>query len=78
MAWTAECEEAFQQLKKYLANPPLLSTPVLGEALYIYLVVSPTAVSSVLVREDMEVQRPVYYTSKALVDAETRYPATES
>ena len=30
-----------------------------------------------LVREDEGKQHPVYYTSKALVDAETRYPAME-
>ena len=26
--WSEECEKAFQELKKYLASPPLLSTTV--------------------------------------------------
>ena len=61
-----ECEEAFQELKKYLALPPLLSTPVLNEELFLYLAVSPSAVSSDLVREEHGIQFPVYYTSRAL------------
>jgi hypothetical protein len=47
--WSEECEEAFDQLKKYLVTPPLLSQIVLGEALYLYLSVSSTAVSATLV-----------------------------
>ena len=75
--WTVECEEAFGQLKEYLASAPLLSTPREGDELYLYLVVSKWAISSVLAREDERNQHPVYYTSKALVDAETRYPMME-
>ena len=62
-----------QQLKCYLSSPPLLSTPTHGEALYLYLAVSDHAVSSVLIREEDGQQRPIYYTSKILLDAETRY-----
>ena len=45
--------------------------------LFIYLAVSNHATSSVLVRDDEGVQYPIYYTSKALLDAETRYPPLE-
>uniref|UniRef100_A0A2N9IPM7 Reverse transcriptase domain-containing protein n=1 Tax=Fagus sylvatica TaxID=28930 RepID=A0A2N9IPM7_FAGSY len=48
-----------------------------GEELYLYLVVSPTAISSVLVREEDRRQLPVYYTSRALRGAEERYPPME-
>jgi len=75
--WSNECEEAFCQLKEYLANPPLLSSPKEGEILYLYLAVSPSAVSSVLVREESRVQKPVYFTSRALHGAEGRYPRIE-
>ncbi|XXG88794.1 hypothetical protein AAC387_Pa12g0960 [Persea americana] len=71
--WTSDCSQALQQLKQYLSSPPLLSTPTFGEALFLYLSVSDHAVSSVLVREDNGQQRPIYYTSKTLLDAETRY-----
>jgi hypothetical protein len=76
-SWTEECERAFAELKTYLANPPLLSRPVEGEILYLYLAVSRTGVSSVLVREESGKQRPVYFTSKVLHGAEEQYPRIE-
>ena len=39
--------------------------------------VSESATSSVLVREDNKMQNPVYYVSKKLLDAELRYPDME-
>ncbi|KAL5541181.1 hypothetical protein UlMin_042654 [Ulmus minor] len=75
--WTAECEQSFQELKAYLGRPPLLSKPQEGESLILYLAVSKGAVSSALVREEEGVQWPIYYTSKSLLDAETRYPEVE-
>jgi len=70
--WTPACEQALQDLKRYLTSPPFLSKPKDGEQLYIYLAVSKGAVSAVLVREE-DKQFPVYYVSKSLLDAETRY-----
>ena len=61
--WMNECQKAFQDLKAYLATAPLLSPSVLGEELYLYLVVSLHAVSSALIREEGEIQKLVYYTS---------------
>jgi hypothetical protein len=75
--WSKECEEAFDKLKEYLMNPPLLSRPSEGEILYLYLDVYPSAVSSTLVREEAAVQRPVYFTSKAFHGVEERYPRIE-
>ena len=75
--WTPAWEEVLGQLKKYLTTPPLLSKPVDGEQLYVYLGVSEHAVIAVLVREENEIQLPIYYVSKALLDAETRYSQME-
>uniref|UniRef100_A0A2N9EYJ1 Uncharacterized protein n=1 Tax=Fagus sylvatica TaxID=28930 RepID=A0A2N9EYJ1_FAGSY len=75
--WTDECQKSFEELKRYLTSPPLLSPSQQGEALSLYLAVSPTAVSSALIREDGGTQLPVYYTSKAFQGAEERYPAME-
>ena len=47
--WTDECEAAFQDLKHYLSNPPLLSPSKEGEDLFLYLVVSVIAVSATLI-----------------------------
>uniref|UniRef100_A0A2N9J5E4 Integrase catalytic domain-containing protein n=1 Tax=Fagus sylvatica TaxID=28930 RepID=A0A2N9J5E4_FAGSY len=75
--WTDECQQAFEELKRYLTEPPLLSPSKKGEELYLYLAVSPTPVSSVLIREEERWQLPVYYTSRALRGAEERYPPME-
>ena len=68
--WTDKCQKAFQDLKTYLIAAPLLSPSVLGEELYLYLAITPHAVSSALVREEGRVQKPIYYTSIALIGAE--------
>ena len=60
-AWTDECEKAFQELKHYLSNPPLLSPSKEGENLYLYLVVSAIAVSAALIWEEDRTQLQVYY-----------------
>ena len=75
--WTKECQEAFDQLKTFLTTPPILSCPQTNEILRLYLAVSDTAVSSALIREDEGTQRPIYYFSKILRDAETRYTMIE-
>ncbi|KAK0589445.1 hypothetical protein LWI29_014410 [Acer saccharum] len=75
--WNEDCEKAFQALKDYLGRVPLLSKPETGETLYMYLSVSEVATSSVLVRQEEGIQKPIYYTSKALLPAETRYSPAE-
>ena len=47
----AECQQAFKDLKAYLSSPPLLSPSKPGEELFLYLAVSLTAISAVLIRE---------------------------
>ena len=75
--WTDDCQRAFEDLKAYLTSIPLLSPFVLGEELYLYLAVTLHAVSSALIREEGRVQKPVYYTSRALRGAEAWYPQIE-
>ena len=53
--WTDECQKAFQDLKMYLIAAPLLSPSVMGEELFLYLAVTPHAVSSALIREEGKV-----------------------
>jgi len=72
--WITRCEEAFQ---KYLATPPILAKPIIGEPLYLYVAVSDNAVSGVLVREDRGEQKPIFYVSQKFTGAESRYPQME-
>ena len=50
-----------------------MSSPELDEVLFAYIAVASYAVSLVLIRVDNGVQRPVYYVSKSLHEAEVRY-----
>ncbi|XP_022888989.1 uncharacterized protein LOC111404409 [Olea europaea var. sylvestris] len=74
--WNKESEMAFQDLKRHLGQAPP-SKPKPDEILQLYLVVSKEAISSVLTREKRTTQLPIYYTSKALISSETRYPDME-
>ena len=61
--WTDECQKAFEELKAYLVSPPLLSPFKPDEEPFLYLVISPTTISSALIREEDRVQLLIYYTS---------------
>ena len=71
--WTEECVLAFQQLKEYLSRPPIMSRPEVDEVLFAYIAVASHAVSWVLIWIDSGIQKPVYYVSKSLHEAEVRY-----
>ena len=71
--WIEECVIAFEDLEQYLSSPPILSRLEKEEVLYAYLVVIDYAVNLILVRNEDRVERLVYYISKSLQEAETRY-----
>ena len=75
--WMAKCQQAFEDLKDYHSLPMLLSPSTPGKELFLYLAISPAVVSASLIREEDRVQKPVYYTSRALRGAEERYPLME-
>lgn len=58
-------------------DPTLLSKPLPGERLIIYLSVSTNSASAVLIREKESRQHLVYYISKAMADVEKIYPQLE-
>ena len=76
--WTDEYGRAFNEVKHYLTQPPILSSPQSCEQFYMYLVMSNCAIGAVMFRHirDKE-QRLVYYVSKTMVDVETQYSKIE-
>nr|KYP47968.1 Transposon Ty3-I Gag-Pol polyprotein [Cajanus cajan] len=74
--WTEECEASFQNLKAILTAPPLLTKPNPQLDMVIYISVSEKAISTALVQEQIE-QMLVYFVSRVLQDAETRYQHLE-
>ena len=71
-SWSEECDKDFEELKAYLALPLVLSRPEKEEVLYAYVVVARHVVSLVLIRVDEGIQKPVYYVSKSLQEAEVK------
>jgi len=76
-AWIDECEAAFLKLKEYLVTSSVLCKPQEGVPLRLYFAVTKWAISSVLVKEQDQVQRPTYFVSKALQGPELRYRSLE-
>jgi hypothetical protein len=46
--WDNDCQEAFDQIKRYLQNPHLIIPPMLGRPLILYLTVIKTSMGCVL------------------------------
>ena len=54
--WSEECVMAFQELKRYLSHPPIMSSSVVDEVLFAYITVALYAISLVLIRVDSGIQ----------------------
>ena len=70
--WNHKADEAFVQLKKMLATPPILAAPTPKEPMLLYIAATSRVVGTVIVVERKEegkallVQRPIYYLSEVL------------
>ena len=76
--WNKECQKAFETIKKYLLNPPILIPPEPRKPLLLYLLIIEDVMGSILAQEDDgKNKRGVYYLSKRLHNYETRYTTIE-
>jgi len=77
--WDNDCQEAFDKIKRYLQNPPLLVPPTPGRPLILYLTVTETAMGCVLGQHDESgrKEQAIYYLSKKFNDCESRYTTIE-
>uniref|UniRef100_A0A251VBH2 Putative ribonuclease H-like domain-containing protein n=1 Tax=Helianthus annuus TaxID=4232 RepID=A0A251VBH2_HELAN len=64
-------------MKQHLASLPDIAAPETGELISVYLSVADEAISAVLTIERDKAQVPVYFFSKTLKLAETKYPPLE-
>lgn len=46
--WNVDCQEAFDQIKRYLMSPPVLVPPTPGRPLLLYISVIETSMGAVL------------------------------
>jgi hypothetical protein len=71
--WDDKCSAAFQGIKSYLSSAPCLSILTPGEPLFLYLAVSDHAVSAVMVWEDRQEQKLIFFVSKVMDETELMY-----
>nr|GEV07504.1 reverse transcriptase domain-containing protein [Tanacetum cinerariifolium] len=75
--WRIEAEKAFQNMKKCIAELPMVTAPKPKEELRIYLRATREAVSAVLLAERDLRQIPIYFVSCALQTLEINYSSME-
>nr|GEU81617.1 hypothetical protein [Tanacetum cinerariifolium] len=75
--YTTEAKEAFQAIKKLIAELPTLTAPKKDKELMVYLSAANEAVSIVLLVERDGRQTSIHYVSRTLQGTETNYPPNE-
>ncbi|XP_070025442.1 uncharacterized protein [Nicotiana sylvestris] len=77
--WTEECQEAFDKIKEYLLNPPVLVPPEPERPLFLYLTVLENSFNCVLRQHDVigKKEHAIYYLSKTFTNYEVKYTLLE-
>ncbi|XP_058181223.1 uncharacterized protein LOC131299658 [Rhododendron vialii] len=71
--WNQDCQQAFEVVKEYLQNPPVLAPPFPRKPLIMYLSVTETSMGCMLAQENnAKIECALYYLSKKMMDYETR------
>ena len=75
--WTEDCEEAFQELKRKLIEPPILARPDFSKPFILHTDASTIGLGAILAQKDDEGrERVIYYASRGLNTAESKYSVT--
>jgi hypothetical protein len=75
--WGPEQQRAFEEIKVYMARPPVLVPPQRDRSFYIYLSMGNTSIASVVVHVYDSKEKVVFYLSMRMLDTETRYHEME-
>jgi hypothetical protein len=75
--WRVEQQRAFEEIKEYLSKPPVLIPPQQDRPFYVYQSVGDTSIASVVIQAHDNKERVVFYLSRRMLDAKTRYPDIE-
>ena len=76
--WTGACEEAFMYLKQALSSEPILRTPDFSRPFILQTDASDRGVGAVLSQVDKHnIEHPVGYYSRKLLDREVKYSTVE-
>jgi RNase H-like domain found in reverse transcriptase len=76
--WDGECQQAFEEIKAYLLNPPVLAAPISGKELILYTTALDGSLRALLTQENQDGnQNTLYYLSRMMVGAEHGYSPIE-
>jgi hypothetical protein len=76
--WDEQCQNAFESIKRYLLNPPVLAAPVKGRPLILYIAAQPSSVGALLAQHNDEGKEVAcYYLSRTMAGAEHNYSSIE-
>src|SRR6266542_3529071 len=73
--WASEVQQAFEELKEFLTNPPMLVPPMPEELLLLYIAATSHVISTAIVVERQEeghtqkIQCTVYFISEVLSES---------
>ncbi|RVW89464.1 Retrovirus-related Pol polyprotein from transposon 17.6 [Vitis vinifera] len=72
------CHNAFESIKKYLANPPISRAPIAGKPLILYIATQECSLGTLLAQENEEnKEMALYYLSQTLTGPELNYSPIE-
>jgi len=76
--WDNACQQAFEEIKRYLTHPPVLIAPVSGKTFLIHLQAMNHYLEALLAQNnDQEHEQAIYYLSRTMIGAEHRYNPIE-
>ena len=76
--WDEACGNAFERIKRYLLNPPVLGASIPGKPLVLYIAAQEKSLGALMVQENEKgKERALYYLSQTLNGAELNYSPIE-
>jgi len=76
--WDDDCQQAFEEIKRYLTQPPVLRALISGKPFLIYVRVMNHSLGALLTQNnDQEHEQAIYYLIKIMIGAEHRYNLIE-
>ena len=76
--WNEECQKSLDQIKEYLARPPVLMPPIPRKPLILYISATTNSLWALLAqRDESGKERAIYYISHNLVQYELNYTCNE-
>ncbi|XP_031127545.1 uncharacterized protein LOC116029638 [Ipomoea triloba] len=76
--WDEACKNAFESIKSYLMKPPVLTAPIHGRPLILYISAQESSVGALLAQEnDNEKENALYYLNRMMTPNELNYSPIE-